>query len=273
MYRLLAALGILAVLIAGVIAVLLDVGAPRSSKARSALLSTNYAMSLQPYNERRAADAAQYGPSAHTTFDAGTGVIETIVDGKVVAHSTTLRRFTEARGILYAHPHKGEFSVFPFKIGPTSLPKDSEFEDVVSTLKERYRGKVPARYLAFGRDDVSIGHCASYAPAELGLSRLATVLRLGAAGLCIADFRGRPAARMLIGVTTADAGRWLRPFTERLCFTLAERWLGTTEPGGAPLPDYAACIIADRPYASETAEIVIEHIFEIRADKSLAVMH
>jgi hypothetical protein len=78
---------------------------------------------------------------------------------------------------------------------------------------------------------------------------------------------------MLIGVALANGDPWMRPFSRRICSWLTTVALArVTTTDREPPPDYAACVLVDRPDRSGAAQTLEPHVYEVRRDVSLAYM-
>lgn len=63
----------------------------------------------------------------------------------------------------------------------------------------------------------------------------------------------------------------VRPFSRRICRGLADIALDrVAATDHEPPPDYAACLLVDRPDRSGAAETLQAHVYEVRRDASLA---
>src|SRR6185437_7241000 len=141
----------------------------------------------------------------------------------------------------------GVEQLFPFSIVPGNTGSSTLRPDITQ-LRDRFEAGFPAGPNAY---DASSGKnsCASPPVSELGFGRLTAQLRLRAQTYCVVRWDGAlPGARagaMLVSVTLADADPWMRPFTRRICRALTETALKSL--GNAARPDYAACVLVDRP--------------------------
>ena len=81
---------------------------------------------------------------------------------------------------------------------------------------------------------------------------------------------------MLIGALAADGGAWVRDGSRPICRILVEQWLDmpevTRRDGDV---DYAACVLVHDPDrgAQGARDTVVEHLYEVRPDRSLLVIN
>jgi hypothetical protein len=145
----------------------------------------------------------------------------------------------------------------------------------LAQLRDRLGAEFPAGPNAYdaGPDKNS---CASRPSPELGFGRLTGLVHLRAQTYCLVRWDGalagaRPGA-MLVSVTLADADPWMRPLARRACRTLTETALKSL--GDAARPDYAACVLVDRPgriRPGDARDTFKAFVYEIR-DGALARM-
>lgn len=110
--------------------------------------------------------------------------------------------------------------------------------------------------------------CITISPADLGW--LGEQLRFQSGAFCVVFWKGASPGSMLIGVALANGDPGMRPFIRRIC-----RWLTATALARVaatdhePPPDYAACVLVDRPNRSGAAETLQAHVYEVRRDATL----
>ena len=190
----------------------------------------------------------------------------TRVDGKVVAEARPPSQISDAMGFFVVGPQGHRGSTFPFQIDPRKVPQPGrKAEPRVRSLKNRFGKEVPDEYFDFDDRDAVTDRCINLAPADLvGLGKL---LQIQSGTFCIVFWRGNPSGSMLIGVALADGDPWMRPFSRRIC-----RWLMSAAltrmaaTDREPPPDYAACLLVDRPDRSGAAETLETYVFEVRRD-------
>ena len=177
-------------------------------------------------------------------------------------------------GLFVVNPHGDVEQLFPFSIVPGNAGS-SALRPNFGQLRDRFEVGFPASPKAYDAGPTE-NSCAARPAAELGLGRLTALLRLRSQSYCVVRWGGAlPGARpgvMLVSITLADADPWMRPFARRICRTLTETALASL--GNAPRPDYAACVLVDRPGrirpgdAQDTYKTVV---YEVR-DGTLARM-
>jgi hypothetical protein len=139
-------------------------------------------------------------------------------------------------------------------------------------LKSRFGKEFPVKYLEFDNRDAATDRCITMSPADLGWA--GRLLQFQSGTFCVVFWRGASPGSMLIGVALADGDPWMRPFTRRIC-----RWITAvalarvTATDREPPPDYAACLLVDRPDRSGAAETLQTHVYEVRRDASLAYVN
>jgi len=135
-------------------------------------------------------------------------------------------------------------SIFPFSIVPGSDDL-SAYRPLPSQLRDRFEAGFPARPDARDDGQARRNSCVSPPASDLGFARLTKHLHLRAQTSCIVRQAGAGPAAMLVSVTIADADPWIRLFVRRICRRLTAGALGAL--GNARAPDYAACVLVDRP--------------------------
>jgi hypothetical protein len=248
-----------------------DIRSPRSAAVMAGAVGTNHRWPTERYIAITAAMKAKYGEKAETWLNGNEGVTKTKVNGEVVATEQLPSRFLEAVGVLLVGAGPGAMSIFPFQIGPDRLPDAADKDSLVTEIQNRFGTIFRAGAMDFSDNDFSIQHCRNMSASDLGLRVAGPLLELGKTALCVVTWRRAPSASMLVGVTIADGGWWIRPFARGVCGTLARAWLDKiTVVAGGRLPNYVACILADRPASRPAA--LSDHIYEVRKDATLALI-
>jgi hypothetical protein len=134
--------------------------------------------------------------------------------------------------------------IFPFSIVP-GRGDLSDYRPPLSQLHDRFEAGFPARHDAPDDGRAGRNSCVSPAASDLGFARLSGHLRLRAQTACVVRQTGTGPGAMLVSVTIADARPWTRLFVRRVCRQLTAGALASL--GNAPAPDYAACVLVDRP--------------------------
>jgi hypothetical protein len=245
-----------------------DIRTPRSPVIMAGVVGSNYQLSVDRYNAITAAMKDRYGDAAETWLNGKEAVARTKVNGHVVATESIPHRFMDAVGVLLVGADPGRMSIFPFKIGPDRVPDAVAREFMLFEIRERFETTFRPGVLNFTEDDYSVGSCRNMSASELGLGVVGRLVEVGKTTICTVAWRRRPSATMLVGVTTADGGWWVRPFTRGLCTRLARARLDQAT-DLSRTPNYLACILADRPNAlSRTSD----NVYEVRKDGVLALI-
>jgi len=247
-----------------------DIRTPRAALHQSHALTTN--VLFQTDNLRTAADAMKkkYGPDAETMLITNPMRLVTKMNDKVVEETKAPIQFAEAAGLFVIGPSGHLESTFPFQINPRKAPvRGRKAEPSVRFLKSRFGKELPADLLAFDDRDAVTDTCITMSSDDLG--GVGKLLRFQSGIFCVVYWRGASPGSMLIGVPLAEGDPWMRPFGRRIC-----RWLTTIALARIrandrePPPDYAACVLVDRPDRSGAAETLKAHVYEVRRDASLA---
>jgi hypothetical protein len=247
----------------------LDIRTPRSSTVIAGVVGAQYRVLTKSYTAVSQAMTVEYGPAAKT-FIAGRGAV-TMLDGEIVARAPLQLRFLGAIGLTLIEKTPGTIDTFPFRVSPEYLPKPEDIDTLSATIHRRYEGKIRGRYLDFTRADNSIGPCWNFSVAELNLPIAGRLLALGRTTLCTVTWKRVPLRHLLVGVTIADGGSWIRPFARGACRVLANAWLEKSGAmHGAERPDYLQCILADRPDRGKHS--MSTDVYEVRSDDTLALI-
>jgi hypothetical protein len=249
---------------------ILDIRTPHASLSEIHGITSSVAIPLGDYQE---AMKKKYGQDADTVFMTQPPRAITSVGGKVVEEDRAPGKFSDARGVFVIGPRGHLESTFPFEIDPRAPPAaGSKGQPSAQYLKSRFGKNFPAKYLEFDDRDALMDKCVRISPSDLGW--LGEALRFRSGAFCVVFWKGASPGSMLIGVALADGDPWMRPFTRRVC-----RWLTATALARVaatdhePLPDYAACVLVDRPERSGAAEILQARVYEVRRDGTLAIVN
>jgi hypothetical protein len=250
----------------------LDVRTPRASLVEIHAVANSVDIQMADYHRAVEVMKTKYGPDAETVLQNRPPRLITHVKGKIVEEKRAPGEFSDARGIFVIGPRGALESTFPFQIDPREAPAfGRQGEPSVQYLKSRFEDKFPAKYLAFDDRDAVTDTCITMSPADLGW--LGRPLNFASGTFCVVFWKGASPGSMLIGVALADGDPWMRPFSRRICrhlTTIALARVAATD-HDAP-PDYAACLLADRPNRSGAEETLQVHAFEVRRDASLATV-
>jgi hypothetical protein len=250
-----------------------DIRTPRASLVEIHAIGTSVSIQMDDIHRVGETMKKKYGPDAETVLVTKPPRMITRVDNKVVAEAKAPGQFLDAIGFFVVGPRGHRGSTFPFQIDPRKAPQPGrKGEPSVRSLKSRFGKEVPDRYFDFDDRDAVTDRCIGLAPADLvGIGKL---LQIQSGTSCVIFWRGQPSGSMLISVVLADGDPWMRPFSRRIC-----RWLMSTAltrvaaTDREPPPDYAACLLVDRPDRSGAAETLETYVFEVRRDSSLAYVN
>jgi hypothetical protein len=246
-----------------------DWRAQRSDQSARQAISVNYSLSLVNYNHLLARMKQEYGERVSTNMDFQSGIIEVVLDGKVIETHVENKTLSDVYGIFMIGPKDAVNTRFPF-----DLAADQNLANLDRSVRERLKThfkQVPGEWFEFGDKDWVIDRCVSL-PTGLGLGVVGDALRLRKGTACVVTWKGSQPGSMLVSVSRADGDPWMRPFTRRICRAITEIALKRFNPGEPDSPKYAACILADRPaYASARKSLTVG-VYSIGPGNELAVM-
>jgi hypothetical protein len=243
-------------------------------EARSQLLSfravaTNFMISLVEFQELADAAKKKFGEDAKTVLHGDTGKVDTILNGKVVETSMIKARVEDVFGIFSVGRRRDEMARFPFALGVGAHHEQPR--DVGKTVRNRF-----PRLSDFKDSDWTNLSCWSQEAPEAGAQFTDAAPRLGRADLCLVRWRPGEGKTMLIGALTADGGDWVRDASRPICRVLAAQWLETPRAGvqGNTI-DYVSCVLVHDPDRGTrgAGETVADHLYEVRPDRSLALIN
>ena len=263
-WKLTLAAGVVAALAAVAYAELVaDIRTPRSSLAKKQAIEASLSVGTADFHRADEDMKRKWGPRAQTSI-AASGVLTTTVDGKVVQQSSLPAQFYDVSGIFVVGPPGQLESTFPFHIDPHKHADEADSSEPLTALKKRLG-------IEFNDDDAAADTCVALSPSDLG--RLSSLLRFETGTFCVVYWRGAASASMLIGVVLVHGDPWMRPFSERICRSLIS--IGLRRVAGVdhtPPPDYAGCVLVDRPDRSEVDKMLRAHVYEVRRDSTLALI-
>jgi hypothetical protein len=247
-----------------------DIRTPRSSLAEIHAISSSVSILMADYHRDAEAMKNKYGPGAETSLETGPPRLITRVDGKVVEEGRAPGEFSDARGLFVIGARGRLESTFPFALDPRKPPDfGQKGEPGVTYLRNRFGKQLPAKYLEFDALDAVTDTCVKLSASDIGW--LGAQLRFQSGTFCVVFWKGASPGSMLIGVALANGDPWMRPFSRRICrglTSIALTRVAATD--REPPPDYAACLLVDRPDRSGAAETLQAHVYEVRRDASLA---
>jgi hypothetical protein len=245
---------------------ILDIRTPHASLAEVHGITSTVSIPLGDYQE---AMKKKYGPDADTVLTNHPPRAITRVGGKVVEDDKAPGKFSDARGVFVIGLRGHLESTFSFEIDLRAPPTSgSKGEPSAQYLKSWFGKNFPTKYLEFDDRDVVTDKSITISPADLGW--LGEQLRFQSGAFCVVFWKGASPGSMLIGVALANGDPGMRPFIRRIC-----RWLTATALARVaatdhePPPDYAACVLVDRPNRSGAAETLQAHVYEVRRDATL----
>jgi hypothetical protein len=263
---------ICAIVAAGFVAIYLefvwDIRTPRVELVVAGVVGFNQKIPTERYIAITAAMKAKYGEQTETWI--GPNGTTTKVNGQVVATEKIEGRFVDAVGMTVAGGKNTPVGIFPFRIGPNDVPDPVAASTLAFTIRERFKSVLAPGAMNYTDRDFAIEGCRNLSAAELGLKIAGPLLRLGRTTLCTVIWTRTKPARMLIGITAADGGFWIRPFTRGICRILAHAWLrNVSQSDNSRLPDFVQCMLADRP--ASRSDAVSTQVYQIGAEGTLAV--
>ena len=249
-----------------------DIRTPRSSLTEMHAIGSSISIEMDNFPRAEETMKEKYGPAAQTSLRTPGANLITVVDGKVVEEGTLPVQFSDARGLLVVGPRGGPKSTFPFRLDPRKVPAFGEKGESVAALKSRFGKEFPAKYFEFNDADAMMDTCVGLSRADVG--RPGALSQIEAGTFCVVFWKGAARASMLIGIVLARGDPWMRPFAGRICrgvTSIALARVAATD--REPPPDYAACLLVDRPDRSGAAETLSVHVYEVRRDATLARMN
>jgi hypothetical protein len=247
-------------------------------EARSHLLSTkavatNFSIRLDQFQELADAAKKKYGEDAKTTLQGNTGKVEITLNGKVVETSMVKARVEDVFGIFSVGRRRDEMARFPFSLG---FGEDrDQSRDVGTTVRNRFQKQAPQLFDFNDFDWMNLWCWPQEAP-QAGTLFTDAEPRLGRTDLCLVHWRRGVPKTMLIGALTADGGDWVRDASRPICRVLAAQWLASPERSvQRHAIDYVGCVLVHDPDRGSrgAGETVANHLYEVQADRSLALIN
>jgi hypothetical protein len=217
----------------------LDVRTPRST-----LVEVHLIQAIIPWHTQIPDKAmkAKYGQNAETNLKSGPARLVTTVDGKVVHEAPVSEMFEGVRAsfeIGASGQQMGEMaSTFPIWFAVPSPPDHSS-----AMVRRRYfiDSDVSEKRL---ENYVGDGPCVVLAASDLG--SVGAAVRLESVTFCVVEWTGSRRASMLIGAPLTDGGPFMRPFSRRICRSLAALALRKLTAASSQAVQYAGCMLFDR---------------------------
>jgi hypothetical protein len=224
----------------------LDIRAPSSRLAKRSALGASASMSLAEYNKKLAQYRKEYGEErVSVALETSTGRITVELDGKLAEELRAARRFAGMYGMFAVSAGDAAPAIFPFAIDPGDVP--TSHEPNITRLRSHFEQLLPAKLLDFKDSDWTRDSCVAAPAWEVGLPKLADWVHVRAQTSCIVHWNGSRPASMLIAVTLLEDDPWVRPFTLWICRKLTGAALDKVIASGGRIPEYAACVLVDRP--------------------------
>lgn len=268
---------VLSLLAAGVYGELIrDVRTPRAALAQIHALGTDISIQMTDFHRVVEARKKKYGPDSETALETQPPRMITRVNGKIVEEDKTPHQIADVIGLIVVGPPERLESTFPFRIDPHKVPPAGQKgEPGARAVKSRFGKDFPgqyAKYLEFDDRDTTTDRCFTISPVDLGW--IGKLLRFQSGTFCVVSWKGASPGSMLVGVALAQGDPWVRPFTRRICRELTSVALSRAAADDhGPPPDYAACVLVDRPDRSGAAEALQAHVYQVRRDGSLAYVN
>jgi hypothetical protein len=244
----------------------LDIRTRASNQTYVTAVGLHVATSLVRYNEIREEMRAKHGDRADVSLSIPDGPLTVRVDGILVYEAAQPSELEAVVGFIAPGEHGAYGPRFPFLIEPgkTTAPPAG----FTARMRAEFSSAAPADLLRFADADWRLGECRPLG-LHLGLGRVGSWLRLDRGTACMVSWIGPRPASMLIVVGTAEGDPWLRPFTGRICRAVVD---GALAGADRDLPEYAACVLVDRPGRRSAREALTVSVFDVGLYASLGVM-
>jgi hypothetical protein len=251
----------------------LDIRTPGASLVEVYAIATTVSILIEDRDHAVQALRKKYGPDAEIVLEIQPPRLVTRIKGKVIEEERAPGQFSDARGLFVVGPLGWVASTFPFQIDPRERPAfGRQGEPSVRYLKDRFGKILPAKYFEFDDRDAVTDTCITISPADLGWVGRRLDVQTGT--FCVIFWKGASPGSMLIGVALADGDPWMRPFTRRICRWLTGIALGRVAATDREMPpDYAACLLVDRPNRSGAGGTLQAYVYEVRRDATLAYVN
>ena len=237
-------------------------------------MATNYSIALADYHAMAEAAAKKYGPKAKTVMQ--DGKVTTTLDGKVVTTEIVKARVEDVFGMLPGRPRSDEMARFPFSLKVRAIPTATA--TAAATSATRCGHALRSRRRSCSTSTISNGRtCGAGRTTRPTPARHSPMPRRGSTRpTCVSCAGGAASGKtMLIGALAADGGDFVRDASRPICRALTARWLAGPERSVQDTAiDYAACLLVHDPDRGNRGarETVVEHIYEVRPDRSLALI-
>lgn len=215
----------------------LDVRTPRSTLVESYFVQAVMDWQAQTLDK---AMKAKYVPNAETKLELGPLRAVITLNGKVVHEAPLSEMFEGVRASfeIGASGQLIEERMFPIWFAVPSPPDHSS-----AMVRRRYflDSHVGEKRL---ENYVGNGPCVVLAASDLG--SVGAAVRLESVTFCVVEWTGSHPASMLIGAPLTDGGPLVRPFSRRICRSLAALALRKLTAARSQAVQYAGCMLFDR---------------------------
>jgi hypothetical protein len=256
-----------ALVAAGYAELVLDLRAPRVVLDEAAFVTT-HARLASGSDALDAKMKAKYGPNVQTGLQLKPPLWVATVDDKIVHREPATLTFSAAIGFIAIGSPGKIASLFPFRLELREKQPSHRFslEELRMWLGQVNDDRI-SRYLDVNDAGEVDSPCVDLASSDFGWIGQLLYLRTGR--FCLIDSAAGRRASALVGAVIADGDPWMRPFTGRICRGLTALALHKIAAVRPRLPEYAACLMVDRPGRRGTAALSF-HDFAVGADGKLA---
>jgi hypothetical protein len=241
----------------------------RSQLLSSRGVATSFMISLVKFQELFAAAEKKFGKDVGVSLETDTGTVETTLDGKVVETSVLKARVQDVFGIFLVGGRRDEMARFPFSFGVAD--QHERPADIGETVRKQF-----PQLSDFTDADWANLRCWSQETPDAGALFAGAEPRLGRADLCLVRWQRGERKTMLIGALAADGGDWVSDASRPICRVLAAQWLELPDSGAQDNTiDYVGCLVVHDPDRGTrgAGETVADHLYEVRPDRSLALIN
>jgi hypothetical protein len=234
-------------------------------------IGVTHGVEIAEYNKFEAAMRQKYGEAVETALPLDTGIAEVKLNGKVVETNSELKRIDGVHGIFVLGPGDAIWTRFPFEVSAGFVRAHSK-AGIAEGLKKGFR-RSPQIWFDISDGDWLFDRCTAR-PSDFGLGVIGTALRFRGGTFCVATWKGKQLpGSMLISVSVADGTPWTRPFARRVCRAVTQTALSQLASTSADRPNYAACVLIDRPELRSARESLAIDAYSIAENGDLHRMN
>jgi hypothetical protein len=216
-----------------------------------------------------AAMKEKHGENTKTILPLDTGIAEVTLNGKLLETHPEVKRISSVYGIFVFGSDDKITTRFPFEVAADLVGANSN-EWIAERLRRDLKRSPPA-WFEFRDSDWSFDRCISR-PKDLELGFIGHALFLRGGTYCVINWKGAQPSSMLVSVSVADGNPWMRPFSRRLCRAITEAALGRFDSKLPGSPNYAACVLIDRPEYNSARKSMVMDVYSVRRDNGLSRM-